>query len=105
YAFKKQKAISNNFGSFIITPYLYRRYAAILLNSHCRVNCSTLQISLLFLFLYQKAALLFVTKSKKAFSLMSSIAVHPEPAALPTHGLMSRRSTWLNYIQSYPYSK
>lgn len=50
---------------------------------------------------YQKAALLFVTKSKKAFSLMSSIAVHPEPAALPTHGLMSRRSTWLNYIQSY----
>jgi len=24
---------------------------------------------------------------------MSSIAVHPEPAALPTHGLLSRRST------------
>ncbi|HAI2874946.1 TPA: hypothetical protein HJL18_002760 [Escherichia coli] len=34
-----------------------------------------------------------MTKSKKAFSLMSSIAVHPEPAALPTHGLLSRRST------------
>jgi hypothetical protein len=43
--------------------------------------------------LYQKAALLFVTKSKKAFSLMSSIAVHPEPAALPTHGLKTRRSS------------
>ncbi|EHK0708238.1 hypothetical protein JXB68_003200 [Escherichia coli] len=41
----------------------------------------------------QKAALLFVTKSKKAFSLMSSIAVHPEPAALPTHGLKTRRSS------------
>jgi len=26
-------------------------------------------------------------------SLVSSIAVHPEPAALPTHGLLSRRST------------
>lgn len=26
-------------------------------------------------------------------SLVSSIAVHPEPAALPTQGLLSRRST------------
>ncbi|BCZ39803.1 hypothetical protein SMGES_11290 [Serratia marcescens] len=31
---------------------------------------------------------------------MSSIAVHPEPAALPTHGLMSRRSTWLTIAKA-----
>jgi hypothetical protein len=58
-----------------------------------------------FSFSISKSCFAFVTKSKKAFSLMSSIAVHPEPAALPTHGLMSRRSTWLNYIQSYYFCK
>ncbi len=31
-------------------------------------------------------------------SLVSSIAVHPEPAALPTHGLLSRRSTDRNAV-------
>lgn len=30
--------------------------------------------------------------------MLSSIAVLPEPAALPTHGLMSRRSTWPNNV-------
>lgn len=33
-------------------------------------------------------------------SLVSSIAVHPEPAALPTHGLLSRRSTYRNDVLS-----
>ncbi|WP_144814119.1 hypothetical protein [Enterobacter sp. DE0047] len=31
-------------------------------------------------------------------SLVSSIAVHPEPAALPTQGLLSRRSTDRNAV-------
>jgi len=31
-------------------------------------------------------------------SLVSSIAVLPEPAALPTHGLLSRRSTWVHNV-------